>query len=196
MIKSTTFVVVDTETTGSTPALDRVIEIGAVKVIDGKIVDKFHRLINPERYIPHNVFQIHNISDEMVENAPIFEQIADEFLDFLGMNSVFVAHNVDFDKEFLNYELSRLKKPRLQNQSLCTIKLAKKIYPDLRKYNLSSLASNLGIPLKNAHRALDDSETTANILLNMFIELANSGKHDLSDINLKPIQSDNRLELF
>ena len=185
MIHSTTFVVVDTETTGSTAAQDRVIEIGAVKVRAGKILDTYQTFLNPERFIPHNVMQIHNISDMMVKDAPTFGVIADELLSFMGEESIFTAHNVEFDREFLNYEFQRIGYPRLIHQPLCTLKLARKLFPDFKKHNLVSLAETLRIPHPHAHRALDDSITTARILLLMFDQLSREGKTRLEDINLK-----------
>lgn len=187
MIQDTTFVVVDTETTGATATDDRIVEIGAVKVRNGEIIDTFETLLNPERFIPHNVIQIHNITDDMVKGAPLFKDVVDEFMTFLGGDSVFTAHNLDFDRDFVNAELGRLGHDHISHQGLCTLKLARRTFPDFKKYNLRSLSRTLGIELSNAHRALADSLATAEILLKMFHELEQQGKHRLADINLKSI---------
>lgn len=187
MIQNTTFIVVDTETTGAVGATERVIEIGATKVRNGEITDTFHTLLNPERFIPHNVMQIHNITDPMVTAAPLFKEIADAFLDFMGDDGIFTAHNADFDKDFLNHELKRMGYATLKHQSLCTIKLAKKVYPGLKRYGLSSLCETFGILRPSKHRALDDSIATARILIRMFDELEAAGTVTLKDINLKSL---------
>jgi len=197
MIQDTTFVVVDTETTGATAANDRVIEIGATKVINGEIVDTFHALINPERFIPHNVIQIHGITDDMVKDSPIFKDVVDGYLNFLGENSVFTAHNVEFDRAFIDHELMRIGLDKMSHQSLCTIKLARRVFPDFRKYNLGALSQTLGITLSNAHRALEDSMATAKVLIQIFQELEKQDKRTMKDINLKSIpQPASTLSLF
>ncbi|MBT6069072.1 3'-5' exonuclease [Candidatus Peregrinibacteria bacterium] len=196
MIRNTTFVVVDTETTGATAAQDRIVEIGAVKVVNGEIVDTYQTLLNPKRLIPHNVIQIHRITDNMVINEPFFEDIIGEFLEFMGGDSVLVAHNLEFDRGFINEELKRIGHMPLPNQGLCTLKLSRKVFPDFRKYGLGHLSKTLGIELSNAHRALADSMATAEILLRIFDELENQGKTTLKDINLKRLKQESTLSLF
>lgn len=187
MIQNATFVVVDTETTGTTGATDRIIEIGATKVRNGEIVDTFHALLNPQRFIPHNVMQIHNITDRMVSESPVFSDIAENFLSFMGENGIFTAHNVEFDKDFINHELRRIGLNPMQNQSLCTIRLAKKVFPGLRRYGLTALCERFGIERPNAHRALDDSVATAKILLRTLTELETANVIMLNGIGLKSL---------
>ncbi|MDZ4244819.1 MAG: 3'-5' exonuclease [Candidatus Gracilibacteria bacterium] len=187
MIKDTTFIVVDTETTDATGAHDKIVEIGAVKVRNGEIIDTFHTLLNPERFIPHNVIQIHHITDSMVADAPLFSDIIDKFAEFMDEDAIFTAHNVEFDKAFINQEFIRIDCSPMPHQSLCTLKLARKVFPGFRRYNLGSLCDSLGIELPNAHRALDDSMATAKILLKIFEKLEKDGVTTLKDINLKSI---------
>lgn len=187
MIQDATFIVVDTETTGATGATDRIVEIGATKVRGGEIIETFSTLINPGRFIPHNVMQIHNITDNMVIDAPSFADVANDFLKFMGESGVFTAHNADFDKDFINHELRRIGYTPMYHQSLCTIKLARKVYPHLKKYGLTYLCDVFDIKRPSAHRALDDSVATAKLLIKMIKELEGSGMVSLKDINLKSL---------
>jgi len=187
MIRDTTFIVVDTETTGTVGATDKIIEIGASKVRNGEIIDTFHTLLNPGVLIPHNVMQIHNITDSMVAMSPSFADIVDEFMDFMDRDAIFTAHNVDFDKDFINHELKRIGKCPLPHQSLCTIKLARKVFPYFKRYGLGFLCDSFGVEIPNAHRALDDSLATAKILIKMLEELEAEGMIHLKDINLRSI---------
>jgi len=163
MINSAKFCVVDTETTGTVPIVDRVIEIGAVIVEGGKITDSFSQLLDPEMLIPQDIVQFTGITTEMVKGQPTFRQVAKEFLDFVG-DSIFVAHNVGFDYSFLNEELRRVGEAMMENPTLCTVKLTRKIFPELDSYKLGNVAKALGISLERAHRAVDDSTATAHLL--------------------------------
>ncbi len=180
-IGDVTFTVVDVETTGSNPGLARVIEVGAVKISQGKIVDTFHSLTNPGQRIPFFISWMTGISNSMVKNAPPFFTFAEEFRNFL-QGTVFVAHNAQFDYEFIKTEFIRAEYPVLLNPMLCTIKLARRIFPGFTHYNLRDLSRNLGIPLERAHRALDDCLATAKILLLMLEKLTSFGLNDLTDL--------------
>lgn len=175
------FTVVDVETTGSNAGYDRVIEVGAVKIFQGKIVDTFHTLLNPGRRIPFFISWITGISNRMVRNAPFFFHVAEELKNFLR-ETTFVGHNARFDYEFVKAEFLRVNYPTLFNPTICTIKLARRIFPGFTHYNLRDLSSNLGIPLVRAHRALNDSMATAKILLLIFERLAEFGFENLHDL--------------
>ncbi|MEM6336509.1 MAG: exonuclease domain-containing protein, partial [Bacteroidota bacterium] len=157
------FVVLDTETTGLEVTRDRVIEIGAVKVVGGRVVDTFQQLINPERHIPRKIAHLTGISDESVFDAPPAAEVVPQFMDFLG-DGVIVAHNWPFDRRFLEAELSRLDLPMVQNPSLCTLRLARRLLTALPSKSLANLKRHYGIRTSRAHRALADSEATAKVL--------------------------------
>ena len=157
------YVVVDVETTGGRGENHRVTEIGAVKVRDGKIVDRFQTLLNPQRSIPPTIIRLTGISPAMVESAPYFIDIADEFEAFLR-DAIFVAHNVEFDYGFIAAEFARIGR-RFRYPKLCTCASMRRLYPGRRSYSLASLCRGFDIPLQQHHRALCDAEAAAELLL-------------------------------
>ncbi len=174
MISDTSFIVVDLETTGLEPRLDRIIEIAAVKVVNGEIVDEWDTLVNPGIFIPQISTDISGISSEMVKESPKFVEVAEEYLKFIGEESVFVAHNVDFDRMFLNKHLDRNGFGEMSNPYLCTFRLAKQVHPNLSRYGLGALAELFDIELAQAHRALHDARATAH-LFNKFLRVLQDG---------------------
>ena len=165
-----TFVVVDTETTGTTAAKDRVIEIGAVKVRGGRVVETFSQLINPERSVPRRITRLTGISTAMLFDEPPAAEVLPAFLDFLG-EGVLVAHNLPFDLRFLNAELARAGLAPLSNPTLCTLRLARRLLPGLRSKGLSSLIKFFKLDVKHRHRALGDAEATAEALIHFLNQL-------------------------
>jgi DNA polymerase-3 subunit epsilon len=145
---------VDVETTGLYPNHDRVIEIGIIRVEDGKIVDTYSSLINPDRHLPTFIQGHTNISNTMVKKAPKFEAIESRVSELLD-DAVFVAHNVMFDYNFLRYEMARLDRG-FEMPNLCTVRLSRRLYPQLRSHSLDSLIRTFRFPCENRHRALDD----------------------------------------
>jgi DNA polymerase-3 subunit epsilon len=158
------YVVVDVETTGSWAAGDRITEIGAVKVRNHQVVDEWHSLLNPQRTIPARITQITNITNEMVRDAPIFSEVADSFMRFMG-DGIFVAHNVNFDYGFISYEYERLER-RFRFPKLCTVAGMRRRYPGHKSYGLAKLCELYGIELETHHRALCDARATS-FLLNL-----------------------------
>ncbi len=156
------YVVVDVETTGGRPPNDRVTEIGAVKVRNGKIIDEWSSLINPEKRIPHFITQLTGISNEMVRDAPKFADIADDFADFIE-GAVFVAHNATFDHGFIASEFRRIER-RFRHPKLCTCAAMRKHYPGQASYGLANLCRAFDIELVNHHRALADARAAAALL--------------------------------
>jgi DNA polymerase-3 subunit epsilon len=156
------YVVVDVETTGGRGEHHRVTEIGAVRVRDGRIVDRFQTLLNPQRSIPANIQRLTGISPAMVAEAPYFSDIADDFQAFL-QDAIFVAHNVEFDYGFITREFARLG-TRFRLPKLCTCASMRKLYPGQRSYSLASLCRSFDIPLRQHHRALCDAEAAAELL--------------------------------
>ncbi len=202
MISQTSFVVVDTETTGLVPTLDKIIEVAAVKVVDGKIRDEFFTLVNPGIFVPSETTNITGITSDMLNGAPDFTPVARKFLDFLGDNSVFVAHNVAFDRDFLNFALSNVGCERIKSPYICTIEFAKYLHPNLSRYSLGVLAEVFGIDLPQAHRAIHDARATAHLLIKFLKSVQDGGAKHLKDIpvivNLPkiPEMRENQISLF
>lgn len=157
------YVVVDVETTGGRGEHHRVTEIGAVKVKDGKIIDTFQTLLNPQRTIPPGITRLTGISADMVAGAPCFIDIAADFEAFMN-GAIFVAHNVDFDYGFIAREFARIGRP-FRHAKLCTCASMRKLYPGHASYSLAALSRTFEIPLKQHHRALCDAEAAAQLLL-------------------------------
>lgn len=169
------FTVIDVETTGLSSTKNRIIEIGMVRIEKLKIVSKFHSLINPDTYIPSFITQFTGISNEDVEEAPSFENIADEVIAYME-NSVLTAHNLPFDFSFLKNELDLCGYETPNLQTLCTLKLSRRIFPFLKSRSLGSVAMHLKIKNSDAHRALSDAETTARILIKLIKQLKINGQ--------------------
>lgn len=155
------YAIVDIETTGGRASRDKITEI-AIVLHDGyEIIDTFETLINPETYIPYGITELTGISQEMVEDAPKFYEVAKEIVE-LTEGCVFVAHNVRFDYGFLRAEFKRLGYSYSRKQ-LCTVRLSRKTIPGLGSYGLSSLIRYMGIEVNNRHRAMGDAMATAEL---------------------------------
>ncbi|MFN2420897.1 MAG: PolC-type DNA polymerase III [Gemmatimonadota bacterium] len=168
------FVVVDVETTGGYPVRDRIIEIAAVRVIGGRVVGEWSSLVDPGRSIPPFVARLTGIDDQTTARAPRFGEVADSFVEFLG-GSAFVAHNAHFDWRFVNDELFWARGGRLTNARLCTIRLARRLLPGVRRRSLDALAYLLGVPVEGRHRALGDARATARILIRLIATAEDRG---------------------
>ena len=160
------FSVLDVETTGLSARNNRVIEIGIVKVKNLKITDKFTTLINPGCDIPYFITQFTGISNSDVSHSPSFNDTAEEIENFIG-NSTISGHNLSFDESFLRYEFIRNGYEPLSNLNVCTLKLARKVFPSLKSKSLASVTHHLKVRNKDSHRALSDAEATANILIKL-----------------------------
>lgn len=171
LLKDLDFVVVDVEATGAKTPPNRLIELGAYRIRGGRIVDKFLSLVNPEIPIPRFVASLTGISNEMVKNAPVFAEVAPQWLDFVS-DSVLVAHNAPFDTSFLNHEISRVYPGhRMVNPHLCTVRLSRRALPDLSNHRLDTIANHFSIPILSRHRAGSDALATAEIFLLLLTEL-------------------------
>ena len=153
-----TFVIFDTETTGFSPAKDRLVELGAVKVRNGKKIGEKTWLINPQRYIPYYVQNVHHITPDMVKDRPTFAQIYPEFLEFID-GSVLIAHNAPFDVRFISAEAGRNGMPAPKNAVLDSLVLFRTWYPDLPSHRVEDLINLFDISTDGLqeHRATDDS---------------------------------------
>jgi DNA polymerase-3 subunit epsilon len=190
-LSSLSYVVVDTETTGGRAYYgDRITEFAAVVVRDGKIVEMFETLVNPERPIPRFVSQLTNITWDMVKDAPTFDRIAPDVLRVLEGN-VFVAHNAMFDWRFVAAELSRSVNQRLRGRRLCTVGMARKILPQLPRRSLDHVARYYGVEITGRHRAGGDALATAKCLIRMMSDLTDRGCdtwEDLDALLRKPLK--------
>ena len=158
-----TYVVFDIETTGFSAVTDRIIEIGAVKVEDGKITDKFSTFVNPKRPIPFRITELTGITDEMVIDSPDIETILPQFIEFIG-DAVLVAHNASFDVGFIEQNCKR-QKIEADFTYVDTVALARVLLPALNRFKLDTVAKALNISLENHHRAVDDAGCTAEIFV-------------------------------
>jgi DNA polymerase III epsilon subunit family exonuclease len=166
------YCVFDLETTGGVPPLHRIIEIGAVLIEDGEIVDEFQSFVNPERPLPDYITRLTGIVDDDLTNAPTIGLVLQEFMEF-SKGCVYVAHGSLFDVNFVDFELSRLFRKHIEGQNLCTLKLSKFFIQDSKSHKLDDLAEYYDISFGNRHRALDDSRVTGEVflhLLKMFVE--------------------------
>ena len=172
------FVVVDVETTGGSPYRGhRVTEVAAVRVSGGRIADTFCTLVNPERPIPAMITGLTGITQAMVADQPRFAQVADRVSDALR-GSVFVAHNAAFDWRFVCHEMSMATGMTLSGRQLCTVRLARKLLPNLPSRSLDGLALYFGVEIESRHRALDDAVATARVLLRFIEMLEEQGVED------------------
>ena len=158
-----TYVVFDIETIGFSAVTDRIIEIGAVKVEDGKITDKFSTFVNPKRPIPFRITELTGITDEMVIDSPDIETILPQFIEFIG-DAVLVAHNASFDVGFIEQNCKR-QKIEADFTYVDTVALARVLLPALNRFKLDTVAKALNISLENHHRAVDDAGCTAEIFV-------------------------------
>ncbi|WP_161891211.1 exonuclease domain-containing protein [Pontibacter russatus] len=162
------YAIIDIETTGGQPAQDRITEI-AIFIHDGhQIVDQYNTLINPQRPIPFFISQLTGITDEMVQDAPKFYEVAKEIVEFTE-GKVFVAHNVRFDYSFIKKEFADLGYT-FQRKTLCTVRLSRSLLPGLPSYSLGKLCKSIDIELKQRHRAIGDAEATA-VLFDRLLKL-------------------------
>ena len=156
------YVVFDTETTGFTPYSDQIIEIGAVKIKNGEVIERFDELIDPGRKLPTKIIELTNITDEMLEGKDTEENVTKRFLNFVG-DLPMVAHNAKFDIGFISAAMNKYKLGEFKNTVLDTMSMARMLYPNWRNHKLSTLVKQLEVPWdEDAHHRADyDSEGTA-----------------------------------
>lgn len=162
------YTIIDVETTGKGIDGNRITEICVVRMEDGTITDKFTSLVNPEQYIPQFITSLTGIDDAMVEDAPLFGDIAERVLE-ITEGATFVAHNVNFDFNVIRGEFRRLGQTFVRKK-LCTVRLSRKLIPGLFSYSLGNLCASISIPLNNRHRAEGDTDATV-ILFKKILDL-------------------------
>ena len=164
--------IIDIETTGLSPEKEKITEI-AIYIHDGnKIIDEFVSLVNPEKSIPYFITRLTGITNDLVENAPKFYEIAKKIIE-ITENRIFVAHNAEFDYGFIKAEFASLGYEFKRNR-LCTVKLSKKIIPGHRSYSLGKLTEELGIEVIGRHRAAGDAFATVRLFEHLLKEDAKS----------------------
>lgn len=159
------FVVFDIETTGLHNDKNNITEIGAVKVVNGQIVDKWSTFVNPCQPIPENIVELTGITDSMVADAPKIEEILGEFFEFCK-DCILVAHNAAFDIGFIKKAAER-HNFEFNFCYLDTLMLARCMYPELPNFKLDTLTKHLHVILENHHRAVDDAKATADVFVKM-----------------------------
>ena len=177
----TEYCVFDLETTGISANNEKITEIGAIKIKNGEVIDTFECFVNPEKPIPERVVEITHITNDMVKDAETIDTVLPKFLDFIG-DSVLVAHNAEFDVGFIRHNAS-IQQLKFDNTYIDTLKLAKDLFPDYKKYKLGIIADKLGIRVDVAHRALDDVKTLVQVFEVMLKMLKEKGVKTLKDID-------------
>jgi DNA polymerase-3 subunit epsilon len=163
-------IVLDTETTGLSPNRgDRIVDVACIELINKVPQRQFQRFINPEREVPAEAFNVHNLSTEFLKDFPVFDSIADEFLTFIE-DSPLIIHNADFDMGFLNAELIRSGKPALgSDRALCTMQLARRRFPG-QPASLDALCRRFGVD--NSHRVKHGALVDCELLAEVYLELS------------------------
>lgn len=175
------YVVFDIETTGLKAATDEITEIGAVKIENGRITDRFSQLINPGRPIPPRITELTGITDEMVAGMPSIEEVLPMFLEFCT-DCVVVAHNAGFDTGFIRQKSARCGL-KFNNKIVDTLRLSRELFPENAKHTLDAVAKRLDVSLENHHRAVDDAEATAEIFLK-FMQIIKERNRETGEINI------------
>ncbi len=176
-----TFVVFDLETTGFSPSKNQIIEIGAVKVVNGSITERFSTFVNPKVPIPFEIEQLTSINDEMVLDAPVIDEILPKFMDFCK-DAVMVAHNADFDMSFIKHNCAALGL-ECEKTVLDTVALSRVLLPALNRFKLDTVAKALNISLAHHHRAVDDAACTAEIFVKLVEMLRERGVETMEDLD-------------
>ena len=189
-----TFVVFDIETTGLSKETESITEIGAVKVVDGKVIDRFSTFVNPERPIPAEITKLTGITNEMVADAPVITESLPKFLEFC-QDAVLVAHNANFDTGFIRLNAERKCGIEVKNTVLDTLELSRSLLPELKKHKLDIVCEQLGVSLEGHHRAVNDAEATAEVFLKFIDMLVEKEIYKVDDINVFSSQTVNYKKL-
>ncbi len=181
VLEDSTYVVFDVETTGLSAIYDTIIELAAVKMKNGEIIDRFESFANPHHKLSSTTINLTGITDDLVENAPEVDEVLTKLKELAG-DSIFVANNASFDMGFLNMGYKKLNFGKAENPVIDTLELARFLYPDMKNHRLNNLAKKFDVELVQHHRAIYDAETTGHLLMKM-----------LKDANEKGIVNHNQL---
>ncbi|MGV2927770.1 PolC-type DNA polymerase III [Macrococcus capreoli] len=183
-LKTATYVVFDVETTGLSSQYDKIIELAAVKVKDGEIIDKFERFSNPGERLNETIKNLTGITDDMLVDAPPIEEVLSDFRDFVG-DAIYIAHNASFDMGFIDTGFERLGFGATTNGVIDTLELSRTINTEMGKHGLNFLAKKYGVELTQHHRAIYDAETTAHIFVKMLKQIEQLGVTNHNEIDAK-----------
>lgn len=185
LLAEDTYVVFDVETTGLSAVYDTIIELAAVKIHDGEIIDRFESFANPHHRLSATTINLTGITDDMVENAPEVAEVIRNFHDWVG-DAVLVAHNASFDMGFLNVGYKNIGLEKAKNPVIDTLELGRFLYPELKNHRLNTLAKKFDIELTQHHRAIYDAEATGYLLLKMLKDSLEKGieYHDQLNDNM------------
>lgn len=167
----TDYTIFDLETTGLSPDTDAVIEISALKVVNGEIIEEFSTLVNPEEHIPYSVSSITGIMDDMVKDAPTMDDAVKQFKSFIG-DYVLLGHNIKrFDLKFIQRDAIRFLGKPFSNEYVDTLFLAQRYLPELKSHSLEALADHYGVSYEGAHRAIVDCRINKTIYDHLAMEI-------------------------
>lgn len=169
------FIAFDLETTGTVPGVDQIVEIGAVRFINGVVDSVFSTLIDPMRPIPPGASAVNGITDDMVKGKPKIEDLLSSFAEFCG-DEIMVAHNAPFDAQFLTSDIKKFETPAPKGIILDTLPIARKVFPGLANYKLGTLIQHLKIPSGEFHRAQQDATYCGNMFLEMIKRISIGGQ--------------------
>jgi DNA polymerase III epsilon subunit family exonuclease len=198
-LKEIEWVVVDLETTGGKAHKNSIIEVGAVKIKHGKIVDTFQSFVRPLDKIPKFVQGLTGITPDLVAEAPHISRVLEDFLLFFD-DAVLVAHNAKFDSHFLQVSYRKWFESSFKPPFICTVDLSQKVFPELKRHSLDVLTENFNIVVENRHRALGDAEATAKLFLLLLDTLEEKGVTQWSQVKhykkqTAPILAEEPLEM-
>ena len=185
LLAEDTFVVFDVETTGLSAVYDTIIELAAVKINNGEIIERFESFANPHHRLSATTINLTGITDDMVQNAPEVGEVIQRFHDWVG-NDVLVAHNASFDMGFLNVGYKNIGLEKAKNPVIDTLELGRFLYPEMKNHRLNTLTKKFDIELTQHHRAIYDAEATGYLLLKMLKDASEKGieYHDQFNDNM------------
>ncbi|MGL6098257.1 MAG: exonuclease domain-containing protein, partial [Fusobacteriaceae bacterium] len=180
-IEEETYVVFDLETTGLSSHKCEITEIGAVKLKGTRIVDTYSKFVKPEGKIPDKIVALTGITEEMVRDADAIDKVLPEFLEFVG-DAVLVAHNAPFDMSFMRRDAEKFLGKKIKNPVIDTLRMARDLYPNQKGHGLKAMSKLLGVGLESHHRAVDDSQATANMFIIFLEKYKEIGAKSLLDL--------------
>jgi DNA polymerase III subunit alpha, Gram-positive type len=182
MLEDETYVVFDVETTGLSAVYDKIIELAAVKVKNGEVIDRFESFANPHHRLSATTIDLTGITDDMVQTAPEIDEVLTKYHNWVG-NDILVAHNASFDMGFLNAGYQRAGLGKAQNPVIDTLELARLLYPTFKNHRLNTLAKKFDVELTQHHRAIYDAEATGYLLIKMLKDAAEKGIENHNQFN-------------
>ena len=174
LLEEDTYVVFDVETTGLSAVYDTIIELAAVKIQNGEIIDRFESFANPHHPLSATTIDLTGITDDLVENAPEVAEVLEKFRVWAD-DAILVAHNAKFDMGFLNVGYKKMGHPKAANPVIDTLELGRFLYPEFKNHRLNTLAKKFDIELTQHHRAIYDAEATGYLLLKMLKDALEKG---------------------